>query len=108
MGELVNPDETATLKVSVDPSGTPILKVTGELDLSSVGPIYSAIAPVLATRPDHIVFDLSELRFMDSSGLRIFLSVADQIAEVELRDPSPTVRKVIELTGTSGAFTLNP
>jgi anti-anti-sigma factor len=108
MGELVPPDETATLKVSADPSGTPILKVTGELDLSSVGSIYSAIEAVIATGPDRIVFDLSELRFMDSSGLRIFLAVADQIAEVELLDPSPIVRKVIELTGTSGAFTLSP
>jgi anti-anti-sigma factor len=108
MGQLVNPDDAATLEISVNSGGTPILKVIGELDVSTAGPIYSAIEPVLATRPDRIVFDLSELRFMDSSGLRIFLAIADQIAEVELLDPSPIIRRVIELTGTSGAFTLTP
>jgi anti-anti-sigma factor len=108
MGEVVNPDAPATLEVSLDPSGRPILKVIGELDLSSVGPIGSAIEAIVTGKHDRIMFDLSELRFMDSSGLRMFLALAHQTAEVQLRDPSPMVRKVIELTGTSGAFVITP
>lgn len=108
MGELTSAAAAATLDVLVDPSGTPVLKVTGELDLCSVGPIHAAIEAIITAKPDRILFDRGELRFMDISGLRMFLAVTEQISEVDLLDPSPIVRKVIDLTGTSGAFSITP
>ena len=71
-------------------------------------PIRTAFDAIVADRPARVVIDLSELRFIDSSGLSLLLAVADQVAEVELRDPSAMIRKVIGLTGLSSVFVITP
>jgi len=98
----------AEVEAVVDPSGTPVLKLIGEIDISTVGRIRSAIEPVLAGQSDRIVFDLRDLRFMDSSGLTMLLAIAEKVAEVELRNASQIIRTVIELTGLSSVFTIAP
>jgi anti-sigma B factor antagonist len=99
-------NRAAALKVEViaDPSGLPALKLTGELDVASAPTLQAAIDPVMERRPPKIAFDLSELRFMDSSGISLFLATAERIAVVELRHPPPTVRRIFELTGITGVF----
>jgi anti-anti-sigma factor len=98
----------ATCETHIDSSGTPTLKLIGELDIGSIGPIRTAIETIVAERPERVVIDLSELRFMDSSGLSLLLTAADRVTEVELREPSATIRKVIDLTGLSSVFTVTP
>jgi anti-sigma B factor antagonist len=98
----------ATCETFVDSCGTPTLKLAGELDIACVGPIGAALDAIIAGRPNKLVVDLSELRFIDSSGLSLFLAAAEQIAEVELRHPSPMFLKVIDLTGLSDVFLITP
>ena len=45
---------------------------------------------------------------MDSSGLALLASVARKVPEVELRDPSPIVRRLIELTGLAEILNVSP
>jgi anti-anti-sigma factor len=99
---------SATSETLIEPSGTPTLKLTGELDIASVGPIRAAIDAIVAQRPERVVIDLTDLRFMDSSGLALLLVMADQVAEVELRNSSEMIRKVIELTGLTSIFVMTP
>lgn len=87
-----------------DASQAPTVKLIGELDLSSVEELEAVIEPLLARAPDHFIFDMSELRFMDSTGLAVLLAVKDKVAVVELRSPSATFRKLIQLTGLTGLF----
>lgn len=89
-----------------DEQGAPVLKVTGELDISNVGSLRSVVDATFGTSLERIVFDLSELEFMDSSGLAMLLSVAERISTVELRSPRPVIRRVIELTGLSDVFVI--
>ncbi len=98
----------ATCEASIDPSGMPTFRLAGELDIASVGGIREVIDPFVADRPSRVIFELSELRFMDSTGLSLFLKVAGQVGLVELRNPSATIRKVIDLTGLSGIFIITP
>lgn len=98
----------ATCETLIDPSGTPTLKLVGELDIGGVGPIRKAFDAIVADCPDRVAIDLTELRFIDSSGLSLFLAVADQVGEVELRNPSPIIRKVLRLTGLSNVFVITP
>jgi anti-sigma B factor antagonist len=98
----------ATCEMLADASGTPTLKLIGELDLGSVGPIRTACDALIAHRPTRVIVDLSELRFMDSSGLSLLLAVADRVAEVELREPSALIRKIIDVTGLSTIFVMTP
>ena len=82
----------------VEEGGTLGLKLTGELDLVSEPMLQSALARADG-RPVRI--DLSELAFMDSTGLRALLSAAREVPGLELRGPlQPAVRRLLDLTQT--------
>ncbi|MGI5290070.1 STAS domain-containing protein [Nonomuraea polychroma] len=59
--------------------GTCLIAVGGEADLTTSGQLAHYINRV--RRPgDHVVFDLSELSFLDCSGLRVLISSARRAA----------------------------
>jgi anti-anti-sigma factor len=63
---------------------------------------------VLAADDDRIAFDVGELEFMDSSGIALLVSAARQARRVELRHPTPIVRRLIELTGLTELLLMTP
>ena len=105
MEELVDKRGAAVrLEEVTDALGSVVLRISGELDISSVGSIQAAIQATFGRGLDLIVLDLSEVSFMDSSGLAMLLALTETIETVELRNPSGLVRRVIELTGLCGVF----
>ncbi len=52
------------------------------------------------------MFDLRELRFMDSAGIAVLLGGARRVPTVRLRDPVPAVRRVVEVTGLTTVLRL--
>ena len=84
---------------SSDGAGTAVLTVTGELDLGSEAALRETAERAIANGATTIVFELSGLTFMDSSGIGLLLTIAAQVGQVEVRNPSATVRRVIELSG---------
>ncbi len=105
MEELVDERGTeARLEELSDAVGSAVLKITGELDISNVGSVQTAIQATFGGGLDSLVFDLSELEFIDSSGLAMLLALAERIDTVELRRPSPLVCRLIELTGLAEVF----
>jgi anti-sigma B factor antagonist len=95
------------LTVTVDRSAQPPrVALVGELDPHTAPALEQAIDQVLEGRDDtatDLVLDLSGLAFVDSSGLRVLISAQHQLAErggtLTLHDPSPTVRRLLEITG---------
>ena len=87
-----------------DPNGVLVVTLTGEVDISNVDRLRASIEPALAHAPDVAVFDLAELRFMDSSGIALLLRAAARIPTVRVRNPSPMVRRIIEVTGLTGVL----
>lgn len=76
--------------------------LTGEIDLSVTGRLEAALAPMIV--PDVLVaIDLSQVTFMDSSGLHLLnrLSKLAKLAGARfwLCAPSTEVRRVFELVG---------
>jgi len=100
MAEL-GPDHAAVAVIDTtsDATGVPIVTVSGDLDMSNADTLEAAVASIAAERPERLIFDLSDLRFMDSAGIAVLLGAAAQVNVVQLRDPSPAVRRVVELTG---------
>jgi len=92
------------IDASVDATGTPIVSLAGELDSSNAGSLEAAVAPITAQHPDRLIFDLSGLRFMDSAGIAVLIRAAANVNAIYLRNPSPIVRRVIEVTGLSGVL----
>ena len=91
----------STVDVSADEPGTVVVRLSGELDLSSVAAIEAEVGPALAARPRRLIIDLSGLRFADSSAIALWVQWALTIEQFELRDPPPFVRRVLATMGLS-------
>lgn len=86
-----------------------VVSLRGRLD-TNTAPQLSAYLDGLEGAPDSFVFDLSELEYLSSAGLRVLL-VAHKKAVVgggglTIRGASAGVREVLELTGFSALFTV--
>jgi len=84
-------------------SGRPALTVRGELDLSTVPELTTAVEAQIAVAPRSFVIDLTPTRFLDSTGARGVMRAVKQASaagiEVHVicpRSNSP-VRLVIDL-----------
>jgi anti-anti-sigma factor len=103
-----NPGAQLGVETQSDPSGTPVIAVSGDLDISSVERLRDAVTAAAADHPQALTFEMSRLRFMDSAGISVLLGAAKSVPTVRLRNPTPAVRRVIELTGLTGVLTLEP
>jgi anti-anti-sigma factor len=90
---------------SSDPE-SPVLRISGELDLASVESVRAGIDPYLVATPRRVTFDLEELTFMDSSGIALLVQVANRINQVELINLTPIVHRLLEATGLLEVFGL--
>jgi len=71
----------------------------GEIDMSNVEALRRKIEPIVARAPERVIFDLSALSFMDSSGIALLLQVSAKSKTVRVRHPSPLVKRMIDATG---------
>lgn len=102
MADLSHDDEAAASVVhSADGFGSPLVWLSGELDISNVEAVRSELDSVVEGRPRRLVFELGGLSFMDSSGIDLLVEVAQHVGRVELRNPSALIRRIIEATGLS-------
>jgi anti-anti-sigma factor len=87
-----------------------VLHLRGELDLSSVSELERELDAVFGEDGrEPIVVDLSELAFMDSTGLALLVRTRNRAAELgrelRLRAARGQVRRLFELASLSDAFT---
>lgn len=82
-----------------------LLKVAGYLDVDTATELQHHLANQLHHGRRHFLLDLSEVPFMDSSGMNIILRVYQEARElpgsVHIIAPAPAVRRVLDLTGVS-------
>ena len=91
-----------------DAGGAPIVAVSGELDISNAATLEATVAALAAQRPQRLSFDLSRLSYMDSAGVAVLLGAASKVKEVRLHDPSPAVRRIVEITGLTEVLSIEP
>ena len=86
--------------------------IRGELDLASVGPVRRELNTLRLAGWHEISVDLSELEFMDVSGMRLLLGAFEESdragALFTIFAASPAVRRVLELTGCTHLLTHSP
>jgi anti-anti-sigma factor len=102
------PEARVQVERGSDPSGSPLLTVSGELDISNASELEEVVTSIAATRPERLVFDMAGLRFIDSAGLAVLLRASHAAADVRLRAPSAAVRRLVELTGLSDVLSIEP
>jgi anti-sigma B factor antagonist len=78
------------------------LTLRGELDIATVPRLEEAVAAVLARSPSLVTIDLRSLSFLDSSGLREFIVLADRAEEegwrLSLVRPAPPALSIFQIT----------
>lgn len=97
---------TYDVLVGADRSVT--VRVGGELDMTNVETLSTAIAPALEPRPARLVVDVAELGFADSSAIALWVQWAKAVPEIELRDARPFLRRVVETMGLSEMLKVTP
>ena len=91
----------------VDDAGTAHFALVGELDVATIEPVRVAVDQAVAGGADHVHFDLSNVRFLDSSALALFSQTALHVG-VTIEHPSDLVRRTIEITGLASLLTVTP
>ncbi|HET9692212.1 MAG TPA: STAS domain-containing protein [Acidimicrobiales bacterium] len=83
--------------------GSTIVELRGELDSVSVPVLREVLDRLYAQGTYRIRVDLRELGFIDSSGLGALVgawrSCSANDGSVEVLNPTPTVRQLLEMTG---------
>jgi stage II sporulation protein AA (anti-sigma F factor antagonist) len=88
-----------SIAVAQDPSGTPVVTLCGEIDISNAHEIGAELERIVGTGTRRLVVDMSALEFMDSSGIAMLLHAAARVDSIAVRKPSPVVRRIFEATG---------
>lgn len=80
----------------------------GRLDTAAAIPTAEAVKPLLEASNREIILDCSQLEYISSSGLRIFLSIRKEAAghasKVIVRNISADIRQVFMMTGFISLF----
>ncbi len=91
--------------------GRLVLAVTGEIDLAVAGRFRQELETLVADSGGSALVDLSGVGFIDSSGIRELLTarLAAENAggELTLLNPSPSCRRVLEVSGVLTEFTVH-
>jgi anti-anti-sigma factor len=97
------------LNITVNDDGqTLVVMPSGEVDMFTT-PELAAALDQRANGHRAIVCDLSRVTFLDSTGLRLLLTVGREEPErFAIANPSETVERLLELTGMIGHFRRAP
>jgi len=89
---------------------THVISLRGELDVSTVPALAEPLRKAIAAGKTAVAIDLSELTFLDSTGLMVLLNglrrVMRQGGRLAIACTNPTVLRLFEITGTESTFTI--
>lgn len=78
-----------------------VVKLAGRLDTVTAPEAEKALQPILSGTTRDVVFDLAELSFISSAGLRVLLGARKTLtargAQVHLANLQPQIEKVLDI-----------
>jgi anti-sigma B factor antagonist len=85
-----------------------LVRVTGELDLYTAPQLDNELEGILRDGAVHVVVDLRDVPFLDSTGLGVLLSAAHRLGKdgFVLTGLGPESRRVLEITGADRLLTV--
>ena len=108
------PEALAALDVSTEPGqsdGQWLVQIRGEVDVATSPTLRNELAGLLERDARTIELDLTNLRFIDSSGLGVLVETLERLKAqngegIVLRGMQEPVRRVFEITGLTELFTI--
>lgn len=103
-------DDACSFSCSVD-GDEAVLRAVGELDVFAAPTFESIAADLLAGAPRRMRLDLRDVRFIDSTGVRALVLLAERARRADIGlalDASAVVARLLELTGLQRVFAPGP
>jgi anti-anti-sigma factor len=102
--------QLATLAIE-DAEGVTVAAVKGEIDLSNAEALRQSIADAVPNHALGLVIDFSQLRYLDSSGIRLLFDMARRLDRRQQRlatvvAPGSPVREILGVAGAEGHLAL--
>lgn len=95
------PLEIQIQKSVPETAGAVTVKLIGSLDTSTAPDLERQLAPVMTGSVKDLVFDLAQLKFISSAGLRVFSTARKQIKErggqASFIHMQPQIQEVFEI-----------
>ena len=79
------------------------VKVIGKLDTMTAPKLEEELSKKI-NEVQEIIFDLEELKYISSSGIRVLLTIKKKIGNMKILKPTDVVMEVFEITGLSDVF----
>ena len=104
-------DAPATLELTVsEDGGLTVVSAVGELDVNTAPELRERLALLIAAGTRQISVDLASVSFVDSTALSVLVSALKRLRQVDgdlqLASPTPSVRRVFEITGLTRLYTI--
>ena len=104
MSDQADPSHRDVLYVEAKYDGSEaVIILVGEFDATGAEPFWRAVSEVLGTDPRSVEVEAGGLTFIDSSGLMALVRARDAAADAgatfRVREPSPALRRIVELCG---------
>jgi anti-anti-sigma factor len=106
MASLTDDDGAVSVDGAFDAEGTAVLRIAGEIDLASTAAVEAQVSE-LCRGASKVVVDLSDVTFMDSSGLAMLLRTRESVGDVTIVAASRTVARVVQAAGLSEVLHLD-
>jgi anti-sigma B factor antagonist len=110
----IGPAKDRQAAITVSTSGTTcVIAVHGEIDMSNAEELQAdMVRGVDDSGCAHLLVDLSELTFLGSDGIRVFIKVHRHIhtrgGRMEMANPTPVIRSILKITGVDQLLGLLP
>ena len=105
--------DLASIDVSDSGGGVLVARLLGDLDLSNLHAVHTALVDATPNDAVGLVVDLSGVQFLDSSGVETLFRLQRSLAIRQQRfavaiPPEATIRRALELSGAATEMTLCP
>jgi len=84
-----------------------VVSVAGEIDMATADTFGNAVESIASSTP-HVVLDLSECTFVDSSGMRVVAATIKQAERVSIVASEPAVLRALEITAVDTMVSVHP
>jgi anti-sigma B factor antagonist len=99
VADLGTPEQNPPVAEVREENGIMVICLSGDLDMTSVRQVRAVIDAALGTGPGRLILDASDVTYMDSTGVALMAQATRVVQEVQVRNPTPIVRRLLELTG---------
>lgn len=103
----------ALLELDIQCVGTHALVVlAGEIDASTVGPLYERLAELTRDGVCHVSLNVAEVTFVDSTGLSLFVTEHKRVesmgGELIIFSPAAQLQRILQITALDRHLNVRP